>query len=163
MFHSIKSNKLNNKIKMKKTTTILFSVATIFSFTQCSNNSVNEISNAGTRAKIITELMDNDAYMKEVMIAMKTKHGEAITSTSFEMMKKDKSIGTKMMGNMMDMCMDDTAMCKTMMGKTMDMCDMDKSKCNMMMGSMKEHPKSMQSMKDMGMCEMKGMDMNKMK
>ena len=54
-------------------------------------------------------------------------------------------------------------MCKMMMGKTMDMCDMDKSKCSMMMGSMKEHPKSMQSMKDMGMCNMKGMDMSKMK
>ena len=148
---------------MKKITTILFAVATIFSFTQCSNNSGNEISNADTRAKVITELMDNDAYMKEVMLAMKAKHGDAIVSTSCDMMKGDKAMGTKMMGNMMDMCMADTGMCKMMMGKTMDMCDMDKSKCSMMMGSMKEHPKSMQSMKDMGICDMKGMNTSKMK
>ena len=37
----------------------------------------------------------------------------------------------------------------------MEMCDMDKSKCKMMMGSMQEHPKGMESMKDMGMCNMK--------
>lgn len=148
---------------MKKITTILFAVATMFSFTQCSNNSSNDISNAGNRAKVITELMANDAYMQEVMVAMKAKHGDAVASTSCNMMKEDKTMGTKMMGNMMDMCMTDTSMCKMMMGKTMDMCDMDKSKCSMMMGSMKEHPKSMQSMKDMGMCDMKGMDMSKMK
>ena len=145
---------------MKKITTILFAVATVFSFTQCSNNSSNEISNADNRAKVISELMDNDAYMKEVMVAMKAKHSDAIASASFDMMKEDKAMGTKMMGNMMDMCKDDTAMCKMMMGKTMEMCDMDKSKCSMMMGSMKEHPKGTQTMKDMGMCDMKGMDMN---
>ena len=140
---------------MKKITILLFAVATMFSFTQCSNNSSTEISNADNRAKVITELMDNDVYMQEVMLAMKAKHGEAITSTSCDMMKEDNAMGTKMMGNMMDMCMADTAMCKMMMGKTMDMCDMDESKCSMMMGSMREHPKSMQSMKDMGMCGMK--------
>ncbi len=148
---------------MKKITTILFAVTVIFSFTQCSNNSGNEISNADNRAKVITELMDNDTYMKEVMVAMKAKHSDAIASNSFDMMHEDKEMKTKMMGNMMDMCKSDTAMFKMMMGKTMEMCDMDKEKCKMMMGSMKEHPKSMQSMKDMGMCDMKGMDMSKMK
>ena len=107
--------------------------------------------------------MDNDTYMKEVMVAMKAKHGDAIASNSGDMMKEDKVMGTNMMGNMMDMCMADTDMCKMMMGKTMEMCDMDKSKCKMMMGSMKEHPKGMESMKDMGMCNMKGMDMSKRK
>ena len=149
---------------MKQIVTVLFAVAVMFSFTQCTNSSVDKLcSNADTRAKVITELMDNDAYMKEVMVAMKAKHGDAIASTSFDMMKEDKSMGIKMMDNMMDMCMADTAMCKMMMGKTMDMCDVDKSKCSMMMATLKEHPKSMQSMKDMGMCDMKGMDMSKMK
>ena len=146
---------------MKKIITIVFAVATIFSFTQCSNNSGNNISNADNRAKVITELMDNDAYMQEVMTAMKAKHGDAIASTSCDMMKEDKAMGTKMMGNMMDMCMADAGMCKMMMGKTMDMCDMDKEKCKMMMTSMQEHPKGMKDMKDMGMCDMKGMDMKK--
>ena len=145
---------------MKKITTILFAVATVFSFTQCSNNSGNEISNADNRAKVISELMDNPTYMQEVMTAMKTKHGDAMASTSYDMMKEDKAMGTKMMGNMMEMCMTDTGMCKMMMGKTMEMCDMDQEKCKMMMGSMKEHPKGTQTMKDMGMCDMKGMDMN---
>ena len=121
------------KIMNKKILTIVFAVATIFSFTQCSNNSVNDISNADHRAKVISELMNNDAYMKEVMTALKTKHGAAMVSTSCDMMKEDKAMGTKMMGNMMEMCMTDTAMCKMMMGKTMEMCDMDKSKCKMMM------------------------------
>ncbi|PQJ12331.1 hypothetical protein CJD36_000820 [Flavipsychrobacter stenotrophus] len=149
---------------MKKITTFLLAVAMMFSFTQCTNSSADKLcSNADTRAKVISELMNNDAYMKEVMVAMKTKHCDAIASTSCDMMKEDKAMQTKMMGSMMDMCMADTGMCKMMMGKTMDMCDMDKSKCSMMIGSMKEHPKGTQSMKDMGMCDMKGMDMSKMK
>jgi hypothetical protein len=146
---------------MKRIVTIVFAVATIFSFTQCSNNSGNEISNADNRAKVISELMDNPTYMQEVMTAMKTKHGEAIVSTSCDMMKDDKETCTKMMGSMMDMCKSDTGMCKMMMGKTMEMCDMDKEKCKMMMTSMHEHPKGMKDMKDMGMCDMKGMDMKK--
>ena len=140
---------------------IILTVATIFSFTQCTNSSANkDYSNADTRAKLISELLDNDIYMKEVMVAMKAKHGEAIASTSYDMMKEDEATRTQMMGNMMDMVKTDTLMCKMMMTKTMAMCDMDKSKCQMMMASMKEHPKSMESMKEMGMCDMKGMDMN---
>jgi hypothetical protein len=105
--------------------------------------------------------MDNPTYMNEVMTAMKSKHGEAIVSTSCEMMKDDKATCEKMMVNMMDMCKTDTAMCKMMMGKIMEMCDMGKEKCKMMMTSMNEHPKGMQSMKEMGMCNMKGMKMKK--
>ena len=123
-----------------KIVTIAIVFATIFSFTQCSNNSSNDLSNANTRAKVILELMDNPTYMQEVMTAMKTKHGEAIVSTSCDMMKDDKATCEKMMGNMMDMCKSDAGMCKMMMGKTMEMCDMDKEKCKMMMTSMKEHP-----------------------
>lgn len=143
----------------KKILTIVFAVVTVLIFTQCDSNSGNEISNADVRAKVISELMDNDEYMKEVMGAMKIKHGEAIVSTSHDMMKDDKAIGTKMIGSMMDMCMGDTSMCKMMMGKTMEMCDMDKEKCKMMMTAMNEHPQGMKNMKDMGMC---GMDKTKM-
>ena len=143
---------------MKKTIVLLLSFAAMVSFTQCNDSSVDKLcSNADTRAKVITELMDNDVYMKEVMVAMKTKHGDAIASASCDMMKEDKAMWTKMMGNMMNMCMTDTAMCKMMMGKTMEMCDMDKSKCSMMVSSMQSHPKGVKSMKDMGMCDMKGM------
>jgi hypothetical protein len=142
------------KIMNKKILTIVFAVATVFSLTQCGNNSGNEISNAEVRAKIISDLMDNENYMKEVMDAMKSKHGDAMVSNSYDMMQADKVSGSKMMGMMMDMCKSDTSMCKMMMGKTMEMCDMDKEKCKMMMTAMNEHPQGMKNMKDLGMCDM---------
>lgn len=138
----------------KKILTIVFAVATVFSLTQCGNNSGNEISNAEVRAKIISDLMDNENYMKEVMDAMKSKHGDAMVSNTYDMMQADKVSGSKMMGMMMDMCKSDTSMCKMMMGKTMEMCDMDKEKCKMMMTAMNEHPQGMKNMKDLGMCDM---------
>ncbi len=128
---------------MKKLTISLLAVAMIISFTQCSNSSPETLcSNADTRAKIISSLMNNETYMKEVMDSMQAYHGDG------------------MMNGMMSMCSSDSSMCKSMMGKTMEMCDMDKGKCNMMMDCMKEHPKGMQSMKDMGMCDMGGMKMD---
>ena len=149
---------------MKRAITFLLAVVTIFSLTQCTDSSADKYcSNADTRAKVITELMNNDAYMQEVMVAMKTKHSGEMASTTHDMMKEDKAMRTKMMSNMMDMCMTDTTMCKMMMGKTMEMCEMDKAKCSMMMGAMKDTPKGTQAMKDMGMCNMKGMDMSKKK
>ncbi|MEP7197539.1 MAG: hypothetical protein ABI851_13540 [Saprospiraceae bacterium] len=140
---------------MKKITILFFAIATMFSFTQCSKSSGNELSNADSRAKVISELMDNDAYSKEIMTAMKAKHGEVIVSTSCDMMKEDKATCTKIMDSMMEMCMIDSDMCKMMMGKTMEMSEMDKEKCKMMINSMKEHPKLMKDMKDMGICDMK--------
>ena len=138
---------------------IILAFGAIFSFVQCGNNSGNDISKAEVRAKVISELMDNENYMKEVMEAMKSKHGEAMMSTSYDMMQTDKASGSKMMGMMMDMCKSDTSMCKMMMGKTMEMCGMDKEKCKMMMTAMNEHPQGMNNMKNMGMC---GMDKSKM-
>lgn len=138
---------------------ILIAFGAIFSFVQCGNNSGNEISNTEVRAKVISELMDNENYMKEVMDAMKSKHGDAMVSNSYDMMQADKVSGSKMMGMMMDMCKSDTSMCKMMMGKTMEMCDMDKEKCKMMMTAMNEHPQGMKNLKDLGMCDM---DKNKM-
>jgi hypothetical protein len=147
---------------MKKLAILLLSVSVLISFTQCSTPSPDKLcSDADTRGKIISELMNNDAYMKEVMDSMKTKHGDAIVSTSCDMMKGDKAMGTKMMNNMMDMCMADTSMCSMMMGKTMDMCDADQGKCNMMMGSMQTHLNVMKSME--GMCDMKDMKMDNKK
>ena len=149
---------------MKKITTILFALAVLVSFTNCTSTSTdNLVSNADTRAKVIAELMDNDGYMNEVMVAMKVKHGNAIASTSIDMMKEDKIMRTKMMGHMMDLCRTDSNMCQMMMGRTMDMCDMDESKCNMMFGTMQEHPIIIQSMNDMGICERKGIAMGNMK
>ena len=149
---------------MKKTAILLLAIATIISFTQCSNRSNNKLcSNEDTRGKIISELMNNDAYMMQVMDSMQTRHADAIVSRSRAMMKSDKAMGIEIMNNMMSMCSADSSMCKIMMGKAMEMCDIDKSKCKIMIGSMKEHPKVMQSMKDMGMCGMKGMNMEQKK
>lgn len=140
---------------MKKITLLLFTVATLFSFTQCTSYSSKGLcSNDETRAKVITELIDNEAYLKELMIALESKHSEAIVSTSCEMMRKDHLMGSNMMDSMMDLCMSDTNMCRMIMGKTMDLCEIDTSKSRMMMSSMKEHPKAMHSMKDMGMYDM---------
>ena len=149
---------------MKKLSILVFSISILISFTHCTSPSAEKLcSDADTRGKILSELMNNKAYMSQVMDTLRTKHTDAILTTSSDMMKSDKVMGGKMMDNMMDMCMSDTGMCKRMMGKTMEMCDMDKEKCKMMMASMQEHPKGIHSMKDMGMCDMKGTDMSKMK
>ena len=146
---------------INKIITIAIGLVMICTFIQCTKKSDSEIDNSEKRTIIISQLMDNETYMNEVMVAMKVKHGDAINSTHSDMMKEDKTMGMKMMGNMMVMCKTDTTMCKMMMDKTMEMCDMDKEKCKMMLSSMQAHPKGMMDMKDMGMCNMKGMDMKK--
>ena len=134
---------------MKKTAILLLSIAALMSFTQCNSSSSNELfTNAATRGKAISTLLNNEVYMSEVMDSMQTKHHAA-------MAKNDKAMQTEMMDKMMAMCKSDTAMCKMMMGKTMDMCDADASRCNMMMGEMKTRPNVKKSME--GMCDMKGM------
>ena len=146
---------------MKKIILLPFAFAMLFSLTQCNNPAPEKlISNTETRGKIISALMNNDAYMNEAMDSMMIKHPDVILSTVFVLAKNDMHTQENMMDKMTDMCKMDSSMCKMMMGKTMEMCDMDKSKCSMMMGSLKEHPKGMQSMKDMGTCDMKGMDIN---
>jgi len=149
---------------MKNLSILILSVAAVLSFTQCNNSSADKLcSNVDTRAKIITELMNNDAYMNQVMDSMQTKHADAIVSTTFDMMKMDQATGMQFMNGVMSMCEGDTTMFKMMMGKTMEMCDTDKGKCSMVMGSMKEHPIGMRSMMDMGMCNMEGMNMEQEK
>lgn len=146
---------------MKKATILLLSFAALISFTQCNNSTPEQLcSNAASRGKIISSLMNNDGYMKEVMDSMRTKHGDAMLSTVLVNAKNDQAMQMDMMNSMMSMCKSDTAMCKMMMDKTMEMCDMDQSKCNMMMGSMQSHPNVMKSIQ--GMCDMKGMKSMKM-
>lgn len=146
------STQLLNKNSMKKTAILLLFVAAVISFTQCNESAVNEVANAGERGKIISALMNNGAYMNEVMDSMKVKHG-------VEMAKNDHTMQAEMMEKTMANCKMDPAMCKSMMDKTMEMCDADQSRCDMMMGAMKPHPNVMKSMK--GMCDMEGMNMEK--
>ena len=146
---------------MKKLTILFPALFVMLFFTQCNNTSTDNLTgNADTRSKIISELMNNDAYMAEVMDSMKSKHA---MSGAADAPADDKAMQMDMMSKMMEKCKSDTVMCKMMMDKTMDMCDMDTAKCKMMMESMMSHPKSMKSMKDMGMCDMKNTKMDGMK
>lgn len=137
---------------MKNLAIGLLSVAALISFTQC--NTAPELGNAATRGKAISTLMNNEAYMKQVMDSMQVKHGAG-------MGKHDMAMNPEMMDKMMEMCKTDSAMCKSMMSKTMEMCDADQSKCKMMMDAMHPHPNVMKAME--GMCDMKGMKMDKKK
>ena len=148
------STQLLNKNSLKKTAILFLSVAAVISFTQCKESAANEVANAGERGKIISALMNNGVYMKEVMDSMQVKHGAA-------MAKNDKAMQSEMMEKTMANCKMDPAMCKSMMDKTMEMCDADQSRCDMMIGAMKPHPNVMKSMK--GMCDMEGMNMDKKK
>ena len=142
---------------MKNVKILLFAVVALMSFTQCESPAPEKnLEKADSRGKTISVLMNNDAYMKEVMDSMKTKHGGG--------MAMDMPMDENMMNKMMEMCKKNPAMGKMMMDKTMAMCDADSSMCKMMMSSMKEHPNMMKSMKDMeGMGDMKGMKMDKKK
>ena len=145
---------------MKKIKILLFSVAMLISFTQCTSPTPDTLlAKADSRSKTISALMNNDAYMKEVMDSMQTKHGGDMSSMA--MGKGDMPMNENMMNKMMDMCKTDPAMCKMMMNKTMAMCDADSAMCKMMMASMQEHPNVMKSMKGMG--DMKGMKADKKK
>ena len=139
---------------MKNLSIFLLSLAALISFTQCNESAANEVANAGERGKIISALMNNEAYMKQVMDSMQVKHGAG-------MGKHDMAMNPETMSKCMDMCKTDSSMCKTMMSKCMDMCEADQSKCDMMMRSMHGHPNVMKSME--GMCNMKGMKMDKKK
>ncbi len=111
----------------------------MFTLTQCNNASPEKlIRNEDSRAKTISALINNDAYMNQVMDSMRTKHPDAILSTVFIMVKSDKQVQEKMMNKMTDMCKMDTSMTKMVVGKTMKMLDDGKFDCcttgKMMMG-----------------------------
>jgi len=135
---------------MKKLTILFLSVAVLLSFTKCNNSTSDKLcSNAATRGKIISELLNNDAYLNEMMDSMQTKHPDVILSNVFVIAKSDKPMQENMMDKMTDMCKMDSSMCKMMIDKTMDMCEADQSKCGMMMGSMQSRPNVMKSIQGM--------------
>lgn len=141
---------------MKNFTILILSFTAMVLFTQCSSPAPEKIcDNTASRGRIISELMNNDTYMSEVMDSMKTKHQGAMMTTVFDNAKGDNQMQSEMMNKMMEMCKMDSSMCKMMMDKTMEMCESDSTKCNMMMNSMKSHPKVKMSME--GMNDMKGM------
>jgi len=143
---------------MKNLAILFLYIAALISFTQCSNSPNELCTNAASRGKVISSLMNNEAYMTEVMDSMRTKHPEVILSTVFVLAKSNEQIHEKMMDGMADMCKSNPSTFNTMMGKAMDMCDADSSKRNMMMGAMHSRPNVMKSME--GMCDMKGMNMD---
>lgn len=139
---------------MKNVKILLFAVVALMSFTQCESPAPEKnLEKADSRGKTISVLMNNDAYMKEVMDSMKIKHGGDMA------MSKDMPMNEDMMNKMMEMCKTNPAMGKMMMDKTMAMCDADSSMCKMMMSSMKAHPNVMKAMEG----DMKGMKMDKKK
>lgn len=146
---------MKNFKKVKNVKIFLFSVATMISFTQCTETPTESVlEKPESRGKTISALMNNTTYMKEVMDSMQVKHGGM---SGMGMSNRDMKMDETMMNKMMEQCKTDTTMCKMMMDKTMAMCDADSSMCKMMMGSMKAHPKTMKSMKDMD--KMKDMKM----
>jgi hypothetical protein len=115
---------------MKKITLILLAFATLVTLTKCNNASSDELSsNADGRAKTISALMNNDAYMNQVMDSMRTKHPDAILSAVFTMAKSDKQMQEMMMNKMTDMCKMDITMTKMVVSKTMKMLDESNFDC----------------------------------
>ena len=115
---------------MKKATIFLLSLGVLISFTQCNNAAPEKLcDNAASRVKVISSLMNNDAYMTEVMDSMRTKHPDVMLTTVFVIAKNDKAMQGHMMDKMTDMCKMDTSMSMTKMvvGKTMKMLD----ECNL--------------------------------
>ena len=142
---------------MKKLTILLLLAVVLISLTRCNNTTPENLSrNADTRGKIISEFMNSDAYMNEIMDSMRTRHPDVILSSVFVIAKDNKPMQEGMMDNMNGMCKMDSSTCKMMMGKTMDMCDMDQSSCNMMMGEMQSRP-NVKKAAQKSVCGMSGM------
>ena len=124
---------------MKKIKFLLLSVAALMSFTQCNEStSENHLEKADSRGKTISALLNNDAYMKQVIDSMQTKHSDVLLANVFVMAKSDKQMPEMMMDKMTAMCKMDTSMTKMVVTKTMKMLDDSKFDCcttgKMMMG-----------------------------
>ncbi len=135
---------------------ILFaSILVLMSVSKCNEYSAEKTCNdAAQRGKIISVLMNNEKYLKEVIDSMKIKHGGEMTSASFMLMQRDKKVANEMMNNMMKMCRNDSSVCLLMMKHTIKMCDSSRSKCGMMLHCMKESQNTMKMMHEKGMCGM---------
>lgn len=128
---------------MKNIIHVLLSFAMLFTLTQCNNTSPDKItSDADSRAKTISALINNDAYMNQVMDSMRTEHPDVILSDIFIIAKSDRQMQEKMMNKMTEMYKTDTAMTKMLVGKTMNMLDDSKLSCwetgKMLMGDKME-------------------------
>lgn len=135
---------------------ILFaSILVLMSVSKCNEYSAEKTcSDAVQRGKIISVLMNNEKYLKQVIDSMKMKHGGEIASASCALIQRDKKLANEMMNNMMNMCRKDSSMCLLMMKNTIKMCDSSRQKCGMMLHCMKESQSTMKMMQEKGMCGM---------
>lgn len=158
----VETNKLHSKVLsgfsgLKMVLFLFLSIASLALLTQCNNRSPEKFADdAGSRGKVISVLVNNETYMKEVMDSMSTRHPKDIMSMLLVFAKDNRQMQENMMDKMADMCKMDSSMCKMMMGKTMDMADADSSTCNMMMNSMQSRP-NVKKAAQKSMCGMKGM------
>lgn len=134
---------------MKKTSSFFIAFAALILLSQCDSAAPLDLSSNSSRAKIITELMDNDSYRSEVMYSMQTKHPEAMLTNVLMTAKNNDQIRSDLMDKMMEMGKEDSSVFKMMMNKSMAMCNEDKAMCKMMMESMQENPNVMKNMQDM--------------
>jgi hypothetical protein len=119
----------------------------------CNPSPESVLQNADSRAKVISAIMNNQDYKKQVMDSMMASHktggGENHRKHMMKMMSADTSMQSMMLQNMKHMCSSDSGFCKKMMSNMMVLCNEDSTKCSMMMGCMKGHPKVMKSMNNM--------------
>lgn len=142
---------------MKKITIFSLSVAALISLTQCHNpSSEDHGEKSGGHGKEISAMMNDEAYMNEVMDSMRTNHPDVLFSSVFVLAKDDRQMQEGVMDKMTDMSKMDSSTCKMMMGKTMDMAEADSSKSNMLMGAMQSRP-NVKKAAQKSMCGMKGM------
>lgn len=134
---------------MKKTSSFFIAFAAFILLSQCDTAAPLDLSSNSSRAKIITELMDNDSYRSEVMYSMQTKYPEAMLTNVLMTAKNNAQIRSDLMDKMMEMGKKDSSVFKMMMNKSMAMCNEDKTMCKMMMESMQENPNVMKDMQDM--------------
>lgn len=147
---------------MKKCILVLCVFAILLTLTQCNNASPDKItSDADSRAKTISVLMNNDAYMNQVMDSMQTKHPDAILSAVFIMANSDNKVQEKMMTKMMEMCKMDTSMTKMMVGKTMKMLDESNLGCCTTGKMMMDDDMAMKHDNQSDCCKNGGMTMDK--
>lgn len=134
---------------MKKTSSFFIAFAALILLSQCDSAAPLDLSSNSSRAKIITELMDNDSYRSEVMYSKQTKYPEAMLTNVLMTAKNNEQIRSDLMDKMMEMGKEDASVFKMMMNKSMAMCNEDQAMCKMMMESMQENPNVMKDMQDM--------------
>lgn len=136
---------------MKNISSFFIAFAALILLSQCDTAAPQNLSDNTSREKLITELLDNESYRKEVMYSMQTKYPDAMLSNVLMTAQNNQQIQADLMDKMMEMGKTDPSIFKMMMSKSMAMCNNDQAMCKMMMEAMKENPKVMKDMKTMGM------------